>query len=84
MKLDVRGMSFTIGLLWGASMLIAGVANIVGGEYCQVFLDMVASVYPGYHATGTLGDAIVGTLYGVVDGAIGGAILAWLYNRLSA
>ena len=64
-------------------MLLAGVANSVGGGYGQAFLGVMASVYPGYNATGTLGDAVVGALYGLVDGAIGGAVLAWVYNRLS-
>jgi hypothetical protein len=40
----------------------------------------MASVYPGYHATRSLGDVIVGGLYGLVDGLIGGAVFAWLYN----
>jgi hypothetical protein len=25
----------------------------------------------------------VGTLYAVLDGAVGGALLAWLYNRFA-
>ncbi len=54
-----------------------------GGTYGQAFLDVMASIYPGFHAAGTFGDAIVGTLYGVVDGAIGGAVFAWLYNIVS-
>ena len=84
MKLDLKGMALTIGLVWGGAMLLAGVANAIGGGYGQAFLDVMASVYPGYHATGTFGDAIVGTLYGGVDGAVCGVVLAWLYNRLSA
>jgi hypothetical protein len=65
-------------------MLLTGVIYVVGGTYGKAFLDVMASVYPGYHAAGTFGDAIVGTLYGVADGAIGGAVFAWLYNLLSA
>jgi hypothetical protein len=40
----------------------------------------MASVYPGYDASGTICSVIVGTLYGVVDGAIAGLVFAWLYN----
>ena len=43
-------------------------------------LDMMASVYPGYQATASFGQVLIGTLYGVVDGAVIGAIFAWLYN----
>jgi hypothetical protein len=28
--------------------------------------------------------SLIGLIWGIVDGAIGGALLAWLYNRLSA
>ena len=38
----------------------------------ELFLDVMASVYPGYDATSNFGDVIVGTLYGLVDGAVGG------------
>ena len=84
MKLDLKAAALTSGLLWGAMMLLVGVGNSVNGSYGQAFLDVMASVYPGYHAAGTLGDTIVGALYGTVDGAIGGLVLAWLYNRLTA
>lgn len=83
MKLDVKAFALTFGLLWGGAMLLVGVGNTFGNAYGQAFLVLMASVYPGYHATGTLGDAIVGALYGLVDGGIGGTVLALLYNCLS-
>jgi hypothetical protein len=84
MKLDGKAAAWTFGLAWGGLMLCVGAGNLVNGAYGQAFLDVMASVYPGYHAEGTFADAIVGALYGIVDGAIGGLVLAWLYNRLSA
>ncbi len=83
MKLDVKAMAFTVGLVWGAAMLLAGVAYVISGGYGEAFLDVMASVYPGYQATSSFGDVIVGTLYGLLDGAVGGAVIAWLYNRLA-
>lgn len=50
-------------------------------SYGASFLHGVSSLYPGFHASGGLADAAVGTLYGLVDGAFGGSILGWLYNR---
>ena len=44
----------------------------------------MASVYPGYNATPSIGQVIIGTLYGVLDGAVGGAVFAWLYNTCAA
>ena len=84
MKLDVKAMALTIGLLWGAAMFLAGVANLIWDGYGENFLDVMASVYPGYDATASFGQVIVGTLYGLLDSTVGGAIVAWLYNRFAA
>jgi hypothetical protein len=43
----------------------------------------MASVYPGYSASPGIGQVIIGTLYGAADGAICGALFAWLYNRVA-
>jgi hypothetical protein len=45
-----------------------------------MFLQVVASIYPGYDATRSIGAVIVGTLYALVDGGIFGLILGGLYN----
>lgn len=81
MKLSVKAMGLTLGLLWGGMVLVVGLANLVWPQYGVAFLGTVSSIYPGYHVGG-FGSVIVGTLYGLVDGGIGGVILAWLYNKL--
>lgn len=83
MKLNVKAMAITFSLLWGGGILVVGLANLAWTGYGQAFLEMMASVYPGYHGTNSLGQVVVGTLYGLLDGGICGALLAWLYNRLS-
>lgn len=81
MKLDVKALALTGGLIWGIlAMFLSGVANLIWFGYAQGFLDVMASVYPGYNATASFGQVIIGTLYGVVDGAIAGALFAWVYN----
>ncbi len=80
MKLNTKALALASGILWGVAMLGVGVANWMGNGYGQEFLRAMASIYPGYHATRSVADVIVGTLYGAVDGGIGGAIFAWLYN----
>ncbi len=44
------------------------------------FLAFLASIYPGYHATRSIGEVLIVTLYALADGLIGGAVFAWLYN----
>jgi len=48
--------------------------------YAEAFLRLVASIYPGYHYPSGFGGVIVGMLYGLLDGAVAGALIAWLYN----
>ncbi len=82
MRLHITAMSFTIGLIWGATIFLVAVANLIWPNYGQAFLELIASIYPGYHFSSSIGSVIIGTLYGIVDGAIGGALLAWVYNFL--
>jgi hypothetical protein len=81
MKLSIKGLALASGILWGGSILLVGLINLIWPAYGVAFLDLAQSIYPGYGA-GFWG-LIVGTLYGVVDGAVGGAIFAWLYNTFA-
>jgi len=80
MRLSVKSLALAGAILWGGCVLVMALANLVYPTYGKALLDVCASIYPGYHASGTIGDAIVGTLYAVVDGGVGGAIFGWLYN----
>jgi hypothetical protein len=80
MKLNIKAFAMAFGLIWAASILFAGVANLIWPGYGAAFLQLPGSIYPGYHPGTGFGSVIVGTLYGVVDGGAGGACFAWLYN----
>ena len=82
MKLNIKALALASAILWGVAMLLMSLANLIWGSYGQ-FLQMMSSVYPGYHATRTIAEVIVGTLYGAGDGLVGGAVFAWLYNRFA-
>ena len=66
MKFSIKGLALASAILWGVAMLGMGLANLIWGNYGQQFLQMMASVYPGYHATRSIAEVIVGTLYGAV------------------
>ena len=83
MRFNLTALSLTVGLFWGAAILIVASANLIWPSYGRAFLDLAASIYPGYHPGPTVGSVITGTLYGLVDGAIAGAVFGWLYNLLS-
>ena len=80
MKLHVPALALTAGLLRSGAILVVGLGNMVWPDYGRAFLDVTASIYPGDHPSSGIGSVITGTLYGLVDGAIGGAIFALLYN----
>lgn len=80
MKLDVKGLAVAVGLLTGGMFLVVGLANLAWTGYGRSLLDVAASFYPGYGGPAGFGSVLVVTLYGLVDGAVGGALLAWLYN----
>lgn len=83
MRLHVTAFSLTAGLIWGAAMLLVTLANLIWPNYGHAFLELAASIYPGYHPGSGIVSVISGTLYGLVDGAIGGALFAWVYNLLA-
>lgn len=80
MKLDVRALTLAVGLFWGAAIFIVASANLMWPSYGRAFLDVAASLYPGYHPTAGIGSVIMATLYAFVDGAISGAVFGWIYN----
>lgn len=83
MKLSIKALALSFGILWGCVVFLMGIAHLLWPGYGTAFLELAASVYPGY-SVGGFGSVIVGTLYALLDGAIGGAIFAWLYNKLAA
>ena len=83
MKLDIKALGITAALFWGGSILVIALVNMMWSGYGQAVLDLVASIYPGYDGTASIGQVLIGTGYGLVDGFIGGAIFAWVYNQFA-
>jgi len=80
MKINIKALSLTVAIVWGGSILLIGSANLIWTTFGVAFLEVIASIYPGYQAASSFGEVIVGTLYGLVDGFVGGLIIGWLYN----
>ena len=82
MKLDTKAMALTSGLFWGGAVLTVGLVNLAKPPYGESFLRMIGSIYPGYDPKPDPKQVAIGTSYALLDGAIGGAIFAVLYNMM--
>jgi hypothetical protein len=80
MKLSVKALALTSGILWGAAVCLATLWLLVMG-YDGRLISQLDHFYLGY--TFSAVGAFVGLAWGFVDGAIGGALFAWLYNKLA-
>ena len=80
MKVNIKALAFTLGIVWGGGIFLAGLANLIWPGYGKACLEVIASIYPGYHAVPSFGQVIVGTLYGLVGGSVAGLVVGWLYN----
>ena len=77
-RLNIRKLSLPLAMIAAMFMLVVGLARLVSPDYGQAFVEVLASLHPGYTSTATLGQMIIGVLYGALDGAIGGAVFGWL------
>ncbi|MHC5211384.1 MAG: hypothetical protein ACYTG2_11750 [Planctomycetota bacterium] len=86
MRINARALALACAVIWGGGILIVGLAATVLGVkhgnsyYGKDALLALASIYPGYTGTPGVGNSLIGALYGALDGLIGGAVLAWIYN----
>ncbi len=82
MKLNPFALALTAGIVWAGAIFLTGIGNLMSAQYGVKFLEVMASLYPGFKASGTFLDVIWGTLYGLLDGFVCGYIFGWLYNIL--
>jgi hypothetical protein len=83
MRISTRPVSLTFAMLVAILMIIVGPARLVSENHRQAFVEVTASLYPGYTGAENFPQVIIGALYGVLDGAVGGVVLNWLYNQCS-
>jgi len=79
MQLSIKGLALALGLAWGGGVALLGLAASLG--WGRALVEVLGSVYVGFGPS-PLGSAI-GGLWAFVDGALGGIVIAWLYNRFS-
>ncbi|MCK5795327.1 MAG: bacteriophage holin [Anaerolineales bacterium] len=81
MKLNVKAFAVTCALVWGFGLLLI--------TWWIILLDgpsdtipFIGRIYRGYSLTP--GGSFIGFAWALIDGAIGGAVFSWLYNRAAS
>ncbi|MGD8305469.1 MAG: bacteriophage holin [Ignavibacteria bacterium] len=80
MELSKRALGLSIGLTWGLTIMLATWWLLVDGSGGMT-ISKLSNFYIGYSYS--WGGAVIGFLWGFVDGFIGGVVIAWLYNFFS-
>ena len=80
MKLNIKAFSLTCGIIWGIGLfsLTWWIIAFDGTSTTTIF---ISRIYRGYTIT-PIG-SVIGLLWAFFDGLIGGAIFAWLYNKIA-
>jgi hypothetical protein len=84
MPLSLKALAAAFRLLWGGAILCVGIVNLASPGYGVEFLKVMSSVYPGFQASRSVIDVLVGAVYGLVDGGIAGLLMGWLYNTFAS
>ena len=77
MKLNVKAFALTVGLVWGIGLFCL-TWWVILFEGATGEITLVGKLYRGY-CISPIG-SFIGLGWAFIDGVIGGAIFAWLYN----
>ena len=78
-RLSVKGLAVALGVVWGGAMLFVGLTACFL-DWGTEFVNSMGKFYFGFKPT-PLG-SLIGTVWGLADAAIGGAIIALIYNAV--
>lgn len=79
MNLSVRNFALALGITSVIFILILGITSMlfgIGGG----MVSSIASVYAGFN--NTIPGILIGSIWAFIDGFVGGALFAWVYNKL--
>ena len=81
-RFNVRAFAITTGLVWGLGLFAITWWIIAFDGQSPGDPTFIGKIYRGYEVTAI--GSLIGLAWAFVDGLIGGAIFAWLYNLVAA
>ena len=80
MKFNVVAFGLACGLVWGFGVFCLA-WWVMAFEGATGDLMVLGHLYRGFNVSPV--GSVIGLVWGLFDGFVGGALLAWLYNRLA-
>ena len=80
MKWNTKRVALAGGIIWAAGMFATTIISIYTNGYAREFLNIMASIYPGY--TISLAGSVIGAIYGFLDVFVLVYIFTWIYKKL--
>ncbi len=78
-KLDPKATGIAVGGTLALGLVLLALITMIHGHYGAPAISMISNVYLGYRPT--IPGALIGGIWGFVDGGIAGYIFAWIYNK---
>ena len=80
MKLNVKAFALTCALMWGSGLFLL-TWWIIAFDGATGEITLIGRLYRGYSISSA--GSIIGLMWASIDGLIGGAMFAWIYNFIS-
>ena len=80
MRLNVKAFALTCGVIWGLGLFLL-TWWIIALDGATGEATFIGRIYRGYKISAV--GSVLGLVWAFVDGLIGGAIFAWLYNTIA-
>jgi hypothetical protein len=78
-RINVKALGLAFGFTWAGGIFVLGFA--ASFDYGIDLVNFIAKLYIGYEPT--LTGSLIGALWAFTDAFLGGAAVAWLYNKFS-
>ena len=75
-------MGAAAAIVWGVGMFLMGIITMFTDSYCHEMVRIMGNVYPGY-APGSFGGALLGLIWGALDGFVCVTVAVLIYNALA-
>ncbi len=79
--INAKALALALGILWSLALLSVSIIALMSDHYLHNVIDFFSSIYLGY--TLSFSGILIGMLWAFLDAAVGGLVLAWLYNKLA-